>query len=213
MPIIQLPSGVQLYGLENRVDNPGNPQPTSVWIRFSDYNTLFGTTGRYTLWARVGAGSVQYLYQGTVPPNCVTPTPSPTNPTQLPTSTAVYPAADPLCTNLQPNHTCNNITLQSSPQDILAFVLMCESDFQQTQTSVLDVAWVIANRLNSGHFNAGNDFSTIAQLIVPFGSLPNPANSTVIHREHPSEDHLQHRHWLLQSNWLLLEFPVLHQQT
>ncbi len=176
--IMGVSSGVQLHGQENRVDNPANPNalPTSAWIRFSDYNSQFGSPGYgETIWIRIDnpGGTVPIILQGNLPANCTTPVPTPVNATPYPTSTGtVSPPWTLLCQTPGPGRSCS-LNFSMPPATFLATVIACEADNNQTPESVRDIAAVIYNRLHSSTKNKGSDFGTNSATNSAVGIVAN----------------------------------------
>ncbi len=127
--------------------------------------------GNQTLWVRLDVSTnastkpVYSLLAGYPPKDCSTPQPTPVGtlfppPTPSPSHAIIPPNC--LVQSGTPNF-CPLATGSPNDEQILAFVLSCESDNIVSPDSVADITGVILNRMRSQEFNAVSAVQVVEQ--------------------------------------------------
>jgi hypothetical protein len=148
-----------LYVFELRPD-----RDSVEWARITNYETY---EGRETLWIRTAdSAGTALIVQGT-PTSCNQATPIPaTAITPYPTATdtfASYPINLPGCDTANGNDCPLATPVSHSDEDIVAFVLACESGNNPNELpDVRNNAYVIRNRMNSGLYR-GSAVDVVSQ--------------------------------------------------
>ncbi|MEP7284738.1 MAG: hypothetical protein ABI947_03085 [Chloroflexota bacterium] len=184
--LITLPAGFTVTAYENRTDN--NTGGADTWVRVSLYNDYFGHNSEvYTLWMRINSGGQTNLVETPCPTSTPsrTPTPSQTpnvtatngpsitpsftpsrtlTPTQLPTATLdPARAVQTPCNNVPSGNYCP-LSASSTAQQMVEWVLTCETDSDQTNAGIQNIGWIIRNRFRSGGFGAPTMDKVVAEL-------------------------------------------------